>query len=328
MKDKTLLKVSNLKTYYITEDETIYAVDGVNFQVGKGELVGIAGESGCGKTTVANSIMRILPPIAKIKGEIFLGGQDITKLSEQKMRKVRWNEISIVFQNAQAALNPTKTIGEQIAEPLIWHRNYLKTKALQRARELLELVRVDPERAKNFPHQLSGGMKQRAVIAMALACEPKILIADEPTTALDVMVQAQILELLKELQQEYSLSLLYISHDLSVLAELCQRIIIMYAGVVVEVAPTEEIFSRPYHPYTEKLMRAIPTLDIKERLETIPGSPPRLVDPPKGCRFYERCGYGKAICNKSAPALVEVAEDHLVACFKYGNGKISQDQQS
>lgn len=320
----SLLDVEGLKvSYSLGDDSALQAVDDISFELQKGELIGIAGESGCGKTTTVNAMMRILPPTAQVNGKIYLDDVDLLKLSEKEMRKVQWGDISIVFQDAQEALNPIRTIEDQIAEPIILHLNYKRQQAIQRARELLELVGVKSHRGKDFPHQLSGGMKQRAVIAMALACKAKIVIADEPTTALDVMVQAQILNLLKELKQEYSLSLIYISHDLSVLAGLCERLIIMYAGQIAETALTEGIFDHPYHPYTRKLLEAIPTIEKSSegRLATIPGAPPRLVNPSPRCRFFDRCPQKKPHCDKEIPSLVKVAPHHFVACFEHQKGE-------
>ncbi len=316
----SVLEVKDLAISYSFDDgSSLHAVNGVSFELREGELLGIAGESGCGKTTILKSIMGILPPGTRIEGGILLNNRNLVDLSEKEMRKVRWDEISIVFQNAQEALNPIKKVEEQIAEPLILHHGIKKAEAINKARELLESVGVKAERGRNFPHQLSGGMKQRAIIAMALTCEPKVLLADEPTTALDVMVQAQILDLLKELKEAYSLSIIYISHDLSVLAELCTRLIIVYAGKIVEVAPTEELFKSPDHPYAQKLLQAIPTIEnsSQERLPTIPGSPPRLMNPLVNCPFYERCPEAMPVCAEKIPSLVVVREDHQVACFKY-----------
>jgi len=314
-----ILEVEGLRvSYSLDGDRHLQAVGGIDFRLGKGEIMGIAGESGCGKTTTVNAIMRILPPSARSEGRIMLEGKDLLSLAEKEMRKVRWGEVSIIFQDAQEALNPIQTVERQIAEPLVVHRGLDKREAVKRARELLELVGVKAERGSDYPHQLSGGMKQRGVIAMALACRAKLVIADEPTTALDVMVQAQILNLLRDLQSEYSLSLIYISHNLSVLSELCERITIMYAGDIVEIAPTEELFERPQHPYTIKLLEAIPTIagSSAGRLATIPGSTPRLVDPEFECRFYDRCSEGTPECLEGVPPLVEVRSDHYAACFK------------
>ncbi len=313
-----VLSVRDLRVVYRLPTATVEAVGGVSFSLAPGEILGLAGESGCGKTSAACALMRILPGTAEVRGEAFLEGTEILGLPEDEMSKVRWRRIAMVFQNAQAALNPTKTIGYQIAEPLQVHLGYSRRRALQEAGTLLERVRIDPKRLRDYPHQLSGGMRQRAVIAMALACRPAVLIADEPTTALDVMVQAQIIELLKELRDEYGLSLIYISHDLMLLSEICTRIAVMYAGLIAEVAPTGELFRKPLHPYTRKLLGAVTKLGFRaQRLETIPGSPPRLSPPPPGCRFASRCHRTTEACGREVPGLEPVEEGHAVACWNW-----------
>ena len=315
-----LLDIDGLKTYYIIGDEEVKAVDGVSFRLEEGKSIGLAGESGCGKTTTVHSIMRILPPVGKIvAGHIHLEGRDIVSLSDREMNEVRWKQISIVFQAAQDALNPIVKVEDQIAEPLIAHLNYGAKEALRKARELLRLMGIDPSRGSDYPHQFSGGMKQRVCIAMALACDPKILIADEPTTALYVMVQAQILSLMKDLQKEYGLSMIYVSHDLSVLSEVCDNIAVMYAGKICESAETAVLHKSPMHPYTKKLLKCVTTLERnpEEELETIPGAPPLLINPPPGCRFQPRCEHALPICTKEDPALIDIREGHFVACHLY-----------
>ncbi len=313
-----ILSVKDLRVTYRTPAVAVEAVGGISFSLAPGEILGLAGESGCGKTSAASALMRILPHTAEIGGEAFIGGTEILSLPEEEMSKIRWRKIAMVFQNAQAALNPTKTIGYQIAEPLMIHLRYPRRRALEEAASLLARVRIDPKRLTDYPHQLSGGMRQRAVIAMALACRPLVLIADEPTTALDVMVQAQIIELLKELRDEYGLSLIYISHDLLLLAEICDRIAVMYAGLVVEVAPTGGLFQRPLHPYTRKLLGAVTVLGVRaQRLETIPGAPPRLAPPPPGCRFAPRCDRVSGACREGMPPLEPVGKGRRVACWNW-----------
>lgn len=313
-----VLTVRDLRVTYRTPTATVEAVGGVSFGLSQGEVVGLAGESGCGKTSAALALMRILPRTAEIRGEAFLEGQEILSLPEDEMARVRWRRIAMVFQDAQAALNPTKTIGYQIAEPLMVHLGHSRRQAFREAAALLARVRIDPKRLGDYPHQLSGGMRQRAVIAMALACRPRVLIADEPTTALDVMVQVQIIELLKDLRGEYGLSLIYISHDLMLLSEICTRIAVMYAGLVAEVSPTEELFQRPLHPYTRKLLGAVTKLGFRAlKLETIPGAPPSLSPPPPGCRFASRCERVHERCWEEVPELEEAREGHTVACHNW-----------
>ena len=313
-----ILSVRDLKVTYRTPTTVVEAVGGISFELFPGEILGLAGESGCGKTSVASALMRILPYTTEINGEAYLEGTEILSLPEEEMSRVRWRRIAMVFQNAQAALNPTKTIGYQISEPLMVHLGYSRRRAQEEAASLLARVRIDPKRLKDYPHQLSGGMRQRAVIAMAIACRPTVLIADEPTTALDVMVQAQIIELLKELREEYGLSLIYISHDLLLLAEICDRIAVMYAGLVAEVAPTGELFRRPLHPYTQKLLGAVTRLGVRtQRLETIPGAPPRLAPPPPGCRFASRCHRAAETCREAVPPLEPAGRGRTVACWKW-----------
>ena len=315
-----LLEVKNLKTYYYTLSGVVKAVDEVSFSVEKGETLGIAGESGSGKSTVAFSVMVMPPPPGRIvSGEILLDGKNIVKMRESELRrKVRWKKISMVFQGAMNALNPVYTVGYQIAESLTLHGGYTKREAGERVKELLEMVGLDPTIAKRYPHELSGGQKQRVVIAMALALEPPLVIADEPTTALDVVVQAQIMNLLKKLKWEKKISMIFISHDLAVIAEVADKIAIMYGGKIVEYGPADKVYTEPKHPYTRLLLKSIPRLRGPiEKLEYIPGVPPDLRSPPSGCRFHPRCPYRLAPCDKEEPHLIEIEKDHYVACWLY-----------
>lgn len=318
--DKDILKVRNLSIRYETEDNAkLVAVKNVSFNLKQGHSLGIVGESGCGKTTVMLALLRLLPEAGRIfDGQVLLDGQDILKYSEAEMRSVRWADLSIVFQGAMNALNPVRTVESQIVEVMKLHNIVNSSKdAQKRAGELLELVGISAKRSKQYPHQFSGGMRQRAVIAMALACNPRILIADEPTTALDVMIQAQIIELLEELQRELNLSLVLVTHDLGVVAETCDDVLVMYSGMMAEYASSDTIFNNPSHPYTQRLLKACP--DIAEPgadLATIPGNPPRLDNLPPGCRFEPRChiGNGEPICLKQLPPLIKIEPGHQAAC--------------
>jgi peptide/nickel transport system ATP-binding protein len=323
----SLLEVSDLGTWFYTRQGIVKAVDGVDFEVAAGETLAIVGESGCGKSMTALSLMRLIPdpPGRIVSGSIKLAGRDLLQISEEEMRDVRGNEISMIFQEPMTSLNPVMTIGKQISEALILHRDMDRKQAMKRAIEMLELVRIpEPtQRAKEYPHQLSGGMRQRAMIAMALACNPKVLIADEPTTALDVTIQAQILELIVELQREFSAAVLLITHDLGVVAETAHRVIVMYAGRKVEEATVGELFARPLHPYTVGLMNSIPRLDLmrgqtdrsQERLQEIPGIVPPLFDLPPGCAFAPRCGKADDKCRRERPAYEEKQPGHWAACW-------------
>jgi len=320
--DAALLVVENLRTYFTLSSGIVKAVDGVSFELHDGEALGIAGESGCGKTTTALSLLRLLPPNARVvEGSVKLFGIDLAQKSENALRRYRWREISVIFQGAMNALNPVQRVGDQVAEPIVERLGVPKAEAKRRARELLELVGIARDRAADYPHQLSGGMRQRAMIAMALACDPAIVIGDEPTTALDVMVQAQILELLERLREELGLSLILITHDLSVIAETCDRVMVMYAGRMAEEGPVRTIFSGPRHPYTQMLLAAIPNLDSDKRLlATIPGSPPDLRTPPPGCRFHPRCPMAMDVCREVVPPEVRYADGVRVACHLYPPG--------
>jgi peptide/nickel transport system ATP-binding protein len=296
----------------------VKAVDNVSFSLEKETVLGIAGESGSGKSTLAWSIMGLPPPPGRIiGGRIFIDGIDVLSLKEEeRRRKILWQKVSMVFQGAINAFNPVYTIGYQIAEPLMLHRGYSKKEALQKAAELVKSVGLNPDVIHRYPHELSGGMKQRAVIAMALALDPPLLIADEPTTALDVVVQAQILNLLKKLKFERKLSVILITHDLSVIAELADYVAVMYAGRIVEYGPIEEVYNNPRHPYTQLLLSSIPRLrGTIDKLRFIPGEPPDLINPPKGCKFHPRCPYVFDECRVSEPDLITVGENHLARCW-------------
>jgi oligopeptide/dipeptide ABC transporter ATP-binding protein len=316
-----LLVVENLRTHFQLDGDTVRAVDGVSFTLREGEALGIAGESGCGKTTTALSLVRLLPSNARIvEGSIRYYGIDLVRKSSEALRRYRWREISIVFQGAMNALNPVQRLRDQLAEPLTERLGLSDKAARTKAGELLELVGIPRKRGGAYPHELSGGMRQRAMIAMALACDPAIVIGDEPTTALDVTVQAQILELLERLRRDLGLSLVLITHDLSVIAETCDRILVMYAGMVAEEGLVREVFRAPRHPYTQKLLAAFPNIQADRRtLDVIPGSPPDLRHPPPGCRFAPRCPAAMAICRDVVPPEVRFG-DVRVACHLYPPG--------
>ncbi len=292
------------------------AVDDVSWKLEKGESLGLAGESGCGKTTTALSIIRLLPKNGRIiDGHIRYSGKDLATIKESELRRIRWKHIAIVFQGAMNALNPVKRISWQIAEAIALHDNMSFDEAQGRVVELLELVGINPSRKDEYPHEFSGGMRQRVMIAMALACRPKIIIADEPVTALDVMIQAQILELLTKLQKELDLSMILISHDLSVIAQTCNNVAIMYGGKIAEYGPAEEVFLDPQHPYTQGLLRSFPDIYGPRDLPPwIPGQPPNLLAPPDGCRFHERCPLAFAECLVREPPLYETRPGHLASC--------------
>ena len=315
-----LLEVDNLKTQFFTQDGVVKAVDGVSFALDRGETLGIVGESGCGKSITALSIMRLIPtPPGKIvEGQVLLDGQDVLKMDEEQVRHIRGNKIAMVFQDPMTSLNPVLTISRQIGEALQLHLGMTKQQARQRAIELLRMVGIpNPEqRVDQYPHQFSGGMRQRVMIAMALSCNPDVLIADEPTTALDVTIHAQILDLMRALQQERGTAVILITHDLGVVAGMTDRINVMYAGHIVETAPTEAIFADPRHPYTLGLLKSIPRLDAerKTKLEPIRGLPPDLIDLPNMCPFQPRCQFAQEICGAQRPLLREVTTGHRVAC--------------
>jgi peptide/nickel transport system ATP-binding protein len=316
-----VLEVQGLTTHYRTLRGWVRATENVSFNVQEGEALGIAGESGCGKSTVALSLLRILPPGGIIrKGKILFQGQDLVPLSEPEMRKIRWKGISIVFQGAMNAMNPVYKVGDQISEAIKVHEEGVSRSELkERVAKLLETVGIEPSRADNYPHEFSGGMRQRALIAMALAASPTMLIGDEPGTALDVIVAAQTLKLLRDLKDRLGLSMILISHDLSIIAETCEKVAIMYAGKIVEYGDAVSIFKNPMHPYTQGLIKAFPSIKgEKVRLTSIPGSPPDLLHPPPACRFNPRCPYVMDVCKKEEPLLEEQSDkNHLVACHLY-----------
>jgi len=320
--DAPLLVVEGLTTHFRLGGRIVHAVDDVSFTLEDGEALGIAGESGCGKTTTALSLLRLLPPNAEVVGgSVRLFGIDLLAKSDNALRRYRWREISIIFQGAMNALNPVRRVGDQVAEPLVERLGVGRAAAARRAGELLELVGIPRARGRAYPHELSGGMRQRAMIAMALACDPAVVIGDEPTTALDVMVQAQILELLEDLREKLGLSMILITHDLSVIAETCDRVMVMYAGRVAEEGPVATVFVTPRHPYTQMLLRAFPDVHSGRRdLGTIPGSPPDLRTPPPGCRFHPRCPAAMDVCRAEVPPEVTFGDRVRVACHLYPAG--------
>ncbi len=328
-KKEMLLEVKGLKTYFYTEDGIVKAVDGVDFHIRKGETLGMVGESGCGKSVTALSVMRLVPnpPGKIIDGEIIFKGENLLKKTESEMRKIRGNNISMIFQEPMTSLNPVYTIGDQIIEAIILHQKLSKHDALKKAVEMLSLVGIPgpAKRVNQYPHELSGGMRQRAMIAMALSCNPDLLIADEPTTALDVTIQAQILELIKQLKDEFNMAVLMITHDLGVIAEISDRVVIMYAGKAVESSDVYTIFKHSKHPYTIGLYNSLPKITgkRKERLESIEGVVPIPINLPPGCRFANRCKHAMDICREKEPILepYEGDENHLVRCWLYANKK-------
>jgi peptide/nickel transport system ATP-binding protein len=316
-----LLEIRGLKTYFATDNGVVHAVDGVDLAIDRGETLGVVGESGCGKTVTAMSVLKLIamPPGRIVAGQILWQGRDLVPLTPEEMRPIRSKEIGIVFQEPMTSLNPVYTVGAQIAETVREHEGLGRRAALEKAVEMLRLVHIpNPHRRVNdYPHQFSGGMRQRVMIAMALSCNPKLLIADEPTTALDVTIQAQILELITEMKERLGMAVMLITHAMGVVAETAQRVAVMYAGKVVEEAPVGELFSRPRHPYTRGLIRSIPRIDRagrKERLAAIAGIVPSLLEPPPGCRFAARCEFAMPVCNAATPPLRRVATDHEVAC--------------
>lgn len=311
-----LLRIENLNVEYLAARGSVRAVDNVSFTIGRGEVVGLAGESGSGKSTIAQAILRILQPPAIITGgRVLFEGKDVLDMSDRELEKFRWEKVSMVFQSAMNSLNPVSTIGSQIIDGILAHRKVSAEEARRMAEEMMEIVGIERERIDSYPHQLSGGMRQRAVIAIALALQPPLMIMDEPTTALDVVVQREILAKISELRERFGFSILFITHDMSLLVEISDRIAIMYGGEIVEMAPSRELFEEPLHPYTDGLMASFPALTgPRKPLEGIPGSPPDLISPPSGCRFHPRCPMRFGPCDKIHPQLVEVRPGRFVAC--------------
>ncbi len=314
----SILSVRDLAITYSTQGGPVPAVRGVTFDIEKGEVLGLAGESGCGKSTIVNAILRLLPPETKVEGEVVLGGEDVLSMKPGRLRAVRWTEASVVFQGAMHALNPVQRVGDQIAEAIVIHGQAGEREALVRVGGLLEQVGLPPRRLRDYPHELSGGQKQRVMIAMALACSPSLVIADEPTTALDVMVQAQVLKLLKSLQRELGLAMLFITHDLSVLVEVSDRLAIMYAGKIIEEGTAREVFDSPKHPYSEALAAAFPAIG-DERFRRNPsglgGDPPDPAAIPSGCSFHPRCPVAFEPCSTTVPELYAAGEGRRAACL-------------
>jgi len=322
---EALLAIRGLKTHFSTDDGVVQAVDGIDISVGRGETLCVVGESGCGKTVTAHSVLKLIamPPGRIVDGQILWQGRDLVPLDAAAMSVIRAKEIAIVFQEPMTSLNPVYSVGEQIGEAIRLHGGLSRRRALERSVEMLKLVHIpNPEkRASDYPHQFSGGMRQRVMIAMALSCNPKLLIADEPTTALDVTIQAQILDLLQEMKSRFGMAIMLITHAMGVVAETAQRVAVMYAGKVVEEAGVEQLFETPLHPYTQGLIRSIPRIDRaatrKTRLETIAGVVPSLLNPAPGCRFAPRCRFASAVCRQETPPLREAAPGHKVACVLY-----------
>ncbi len=316
-----LLSVRNLRTHFFTQDGVVHAVNGISFDVEEGETLGIVGESGCGKSVSVSSMMRLIPqPPGKIvDGEVWFQGRDLLKVSEEEMRKVRGHKMSMIFQDPMTSLNPVLTIGRQLSEALELHLGMDKEQSRERSIELLEMVNIPEARARidSYPHQFSGGMRQRVMIAMALSCNPQLLIADEPTTALDVTIQAQIVDIVKDLRREMGMAILWITHDLGIVAGLVDKVQVMYAGYIVERAPVREFYANPRHPYSLGLLGSLPRLDAErhEKLKPIEGLPPDLISLPPGCPYYARCDYREARCEEMNPTLREVGPDHIVACW-------------
>jgi len=322
----TLLEISNLRTYFFTEAGVVKAVDGVSIDVKPGETTGLVGESGSGKSVTAQSALRIVPRPGKIvDGSITFNGEDLLAKSEEEMRKYRGPKMAMVFQDPTTSLNPVYTVEKQLSDIIMLHKGVTKAEASKNALSLLEMVKISEpgKRLKAYPHELSGGMKQRIAIARALSCEPRLLFADEPTTNLDVTIQAQVLELLKQLQRDLGMAMVMITHDMGIIADMTQRVTVLYAGKVMEVADTRSIFTDPRHPYTEALLKAVPSVARTRALEVIPGNIPNLIEPPAGCVFHPRCKYAKDICMKEVPALERSEEGHYVACHRWRELKLA-----
>lgn len=322
---ESYLSIRDLVVEYSSGGEIVQAVNGVDLDLNKGETIGLVGETGAGKTTIAKAILRILPtPPAKIKkGQVILGGEDLLKLPEKEMQKIRGNKIAMIFQDPMTALNPTMTVGEQINEVVLQHNNISREEAAKRTIEMLEMVGISSLRFHDYPHQFSGGMKQRVVIAMALACNPELLLADEPTTALDVTIQAQVLEMIKALKDKFNTSMVLITHDLGVVAETCDKVAVIYAGEIVESGSKEQIFRNPVHPYTLGLFGSLPKLDDdSKRLSPIKGLPPDPTHLPQGCKFCPRCPENCAAGKDTVAPMIEIEEGHFVRCHKFGKGGV------
>jgi len=320
-----LLDISELRTYFFTEAGVVKAVDGISVNVNAGETIGLVGESGSGKSVTAQSALRIVPKPGRIVGgSIKFDGEDLLAKSEDEMRKFRGPKMAVVFQDPTTSLNPVYTVGKQLTDIIRLHRDMTKEEARKSSLQILERVGIPApeERLKAYPHELSGGMKQRVAIARALTCEPKLLFADEPTTNLDVTVQAQVLDLLKALQKEFNMAMVMITHDMGIIADMTRRVTVLYAGKVMEVADTATIFNSPKHPYTEALLKAVPNVAQTQTLEVIPGNIPNLIEPPSGCVFHPRCKYAKEICMKEVPPLEKVDEGHYVACHRWRELKL------
>lgn len=315
----SLLEVTDLTTYYKLKEGYVRACEGVSLRLERGEALGLVGESASGKTTAALSLIKLLPENAHVmRGSICLDGREISGASEEELRKIRWKDISIIFQGAMNALNPVRTVGDQITEAIRIHDKLSDKEAKKKTRKLFESVEIDSERVKEYPHEFSGGMRQRVMIAMAIACNPKVVIGDEPTTALDVMVQAQVLQLLENLRQEREMGLILITHDLSVVGETCEKVAVMYAGRIVEMGLTENVFAEPAHPYTRALITAFPNIEGERNFaSSIAGNLPNLLFPPPGCSFHERCDCAMPLCKELEPAKIILSKDHLCACHLY-----------
>ena len=323
---ETLLEINGLKTYFFTEAGVVKAVDGVSFNLKKGESLGLVGESGSGKSVTALSVLRIVPkPGRTVEGSIKFKGEELLAKTEKEMQRLRGDEIAIIFQDPSSSLNPVYTIETQLRDILMAHSPMAKEKCREKIVELLKLVGI-PEaetRMREYPHMFSGGMKQRVAIARALALQPVLLFADEPTTALDVTIQAQVLDLLNELKQKMGMSLVMITHDMGIIAKMTSRVVVLYAGNVVEIAPTAALYEHPLHPYTESLLAAVPRLDMRKTLRVIPGNIPNLIEPPRGCRFHPRCKFAQVGCEERIPPLEEVEPGRFVACREWANIRLT-----
>ena len=317
-----VLEARDVVTRYKLKSGILTACDGVSLKVSQGEALGLVGESACGKSSLAASLVRLLPRNGRVsKGEVLLDNRNILKLAEDEMKKVRWKEISLIFQGAMNALNPVHTVGDQVSEAIRIHEQVSAREAWQRSAELFAQVEIDPKRMKQYPHEFSGGMRQRVMIAMGIACRPGFVIGDEPTTGLDVMIKSQILKLLERIRGETGMGMIMITHDLSCVVEICERVAVMYAGRIVEHGLTEDVFNHPAHPYTIALLSSFPDIEGERVIhEAISGSPPNLLDPPPGCRFHPRCPRAIKMCREQRPELEEISKDHFCACPLMGKG--------